>query len=127
MAHRRGAQVASDLLRRSGPAASAAALRQRSPLQIIWIARGDADDARQPLRAAGTGDDAQRHLRQTHHVPGGRDARVAAERQLEAAAERGAVQRGDDGLPQASIAAITAGSWGSAERLAELAKVRARQ
>ena len=74
----------------------------------------DADDARQPLRAACAGDDAQRHLRQTHHRAGRGDACVAAQRQLEAAAQRRAVQRRDHGLAAVLDGADHGGSGGSA-------------
>ena len=57
-----------------------------------------ADEARQALRAAGTGKDAELHLRKSDPRAGRRDAMMTAERDLEAASEHGAVQRGDDRL-----------------------------
>ena len=60
-----------------------------------------ADDPRQALGAARAGDDGDRRLRQPEHGVRGRDAQVARERELEAAAERHAVDGGDDGLGQA--------------------------
>ena len=57
-----------------------------------------ADDAPEPLRAAGARDDAERRLGQPElHVRRG-DAQIADERELETAAERDAVERGDHGL-----------------------------
>ena len=56
---------------------------------------GDAGDARQPLGAARARDDPQPHLRQPELGGVGGDAEVAGERQLEPAAERGAVDRRD--------------------------------
>ena len=58
----------------------------------------DADDARQPLGAAGAGKQPQQHLRQADRGRGHRDAIVAGERGLEPAAERSAVDRRDDRL-----------------------------
>jgi hypothetical protein len=57
-----------------------------------------AGDARHPLRAAGAGNEADLHLRQADEPVRGDDAGVAAERDLETAAERGAVDGGDDRL-----------------------------
>ena len=58
----------------------------------------DADQARQPLRALGAGDDAEVHLRLAHLRVGDRNAVVTGHGQFEAAAERGAVQRHDHRL-----------------------------
>ena len=57
-----------------------------------------ADRARQALRAAGTRQQAELHFGQAEPGVLGGDAEMAAERDLEAAAERGAVNRGDDRL-----------------------------
>ena len=54
---------------------------------------GNADPARQALGAARAGNDAQRHLGQAQQRAGQRDACVAGQRQLQAAAQRRAVQR----------------------------------
>ena len=53
---------------------------------------------RQPLRAACAGNDAELHLGLTHLRGGDGDAVVARHRELEAAAERVAVNRGDERL-----------------------------
>ena len=53
---------------------------------------------RQTLRAARAGNEAERGFGQTHDRAGRRDALVAAECQLIAAAKRGAVKRRDDRL-----------------------------
>jgi len=57
-----------------------------------------ADEARQPLRAAVTGDDAQLRFRQPHHRVVAGEPHVAGERQLAAATESVAVDRGDHRL-----------------------------
>ena len=54
--------------------------------------------ARQALRAAGAGDQAELHFGQRDLRRAVGDAVMAAERELEAAAQRGAVDRGDDRL-----------------------------
>ena len=54
-----------------------------------------ADHARQPLRAAVTGDEAELDLGQAHFRVARGDAERARERKLEAAAERVAVDDGD--------------------------------
>ena len=56
------------------------------------------DGARKSLRAAGSGQQPDLHLGQRHLRAGRGHSEGAAERELEAAAEGGAVQRGDDGL-----------------------------
>ena len=58
----------------------------------------DAGEARQALRAAGARQEAELDLGQAEPRGGSGDAIVAAERRLEAAAERRAVQRRDDRL-----------------------------
>ena len=55
----------------------------------------DADGARQPLRAAAAGDDAEQDLRLTEHGLLRGDPVVAGQRQLAAATERVAAHRGD--------------------------------
>ena len=59
-----------------------------------------ADQSRQVLSAASAGNDAERSLGQPEPRAGGGDDEVAGERDLEAAAERGAVDRGDDRLAE---------------------------
>ena len=59
------------------------------------MARADPDDPRQPLRPAGARGDRQADLRQPELRPLGRDPEVAAERELQAATERVALDRGD--------------------------------
>ena len=57
------------------------------------------DRAREPLRASGPREDAERHLRQADlERAGPGDAEVARERDLEPAADRVAVDRGEDEL-----------------------------
>ena len=56
------------------------------------------DEPRQALRAAGAGQEPELDLGQADAGARRRDAVMAAERELEAAAERRAVQRGDDRL-----------------------------
>ena len=56
------------------------------------------DDARQALRAARAGQQTEMHFRQAALRRRHGDAIVAAQRGLQAAAERSAVDRGDDGL-----------------------------
>ena len=53
------------------------------------------DDARQPLGAAGTGQNAELHLRQPQTGASRRDPQVARQREFEAAAERRTVHRRD--------------------------------
>ena len=65
---------------------------------IIVERRSDADQARQALRAAGARQQAELHFGQADLGRGHRDAVVAAQRHLEPAAERRAVDRGDHRL-----------------------------
>ena len=65
------------------------------------------DHARQTLRAAGARQQAELHLGQAEPCVFGRDAEMAGQRDLETAAERGAVDRGDDRLGLFSIAVST--------------------
>ena len=74
---------------------------------------GEASQSRQTSGAARAGDHAQRDFGQPDDCIGCRDAGIAAKCKFKAAAERGAVNCDDDGLPQASMASITAGSCGS--------------
>ena len=60
--------------------------------------RRHADQTGQALRAARSRDDAERHLRQPDPGAGRREPHVTAERQLEAAPQRHAVDGGDDRL-----------------------------
>ena len=70
-----------------------------APVTIICSASLDADHARQPLRAAGAGQDAELHLRQARSRRRGvRHPKVAAHRELQPAAHAGAADRGDDRL-----------------------------
>ena len=86
-ARRRG-PIRAPAWRRSG-------CRSRDHLQRLL----DADDARQPLRAAGAGQQAELDLGQAELArTGRRRGSGSAERDLEAAAERRAVDRGDDRL-----------------------------
>ncbi len=63
------------------------------------VQRGQrAGQARQALRAAGAGDQAEADLGEAEHRVGGGDAGVAGERGFAAAAEGGAVDRGDHRL-----------------------------
>jgi hypothetical protein len=94
---RAGLQVALDEL-----------VEERRALQLLGGNDGPGNDhverrlrpeqARQALRAAGAGQDAELHFRQRDLRAGHGDAVVAAERQLEAAAHAGAADGGDDRL-----------------------------
>ena len=86
----------------------------------------NAHDARQSLRAARAGDDAQRHFRQAHHRARRRDACVAAQGQLEAAAQRRAVQRRHHGLAAVFDGLDHGGQLGLGQGLAEFAQIGAR-
>ena len=113
---------------RSAPPRAASSIR---PVRISSFARASADDARQPLRAAGAGDDGQPHLRQPQPGALRRDPQVAAQRELQAAAKRVALDRrdrrhrqpGEPGARRASSSARRAPARGPALRL-ELADVR---
>ena len=61
---------------------------------------GDTDQSRQPLRAACAGQHAERDFRQPDHRGGYGDAVVAAQGELESAAEGGAMDRGDHRLAE---------------------------
>jgi hypothetical protein len=82
-----------------------------------------ADDARQALRAAGAGQQAEVHFGQAALGRRHGHAVVAAQRHLEAAAERGAVDRGDDGLVRSRSSCTSASR--APRRLAELGDVGA--
>ena len=86
----------------------------------------DAHDARQPLRAAGARDDAQRHFRQAHQRARRRDTGITAQRQLEAAAQRRAMQRRHDRLAAVFDGLDHGGQLRFGQGLAELAQVGAR-
>ena len=83
------------------------------------------DEARQALRAAGAGQETELDLGQADAGAGRRDAVMAAERELEAAAERRAVQRRDDRLADALDRLDDLDQPGRAARLAELRDVGA--
>jgi hypothetical protein len=68
------------------------------PVVTISSAFCDAGDARQPLRPAGAGQQAELDLGHAELRVGHRDPIMAAERDLEPAAERGAVDRRDHRL-----------------------------
>ncbi len=84
-----------------------------------------ADDARQALRAAGAGQQAELDLGQAELRARHGDAVVGDERDLEPAAQRGAVDRGDDGLGAVLDRRLDVVEGGAARRLAELADVGA--
>ena len=70
----------------------------RSPATIMFERRLERRHPRQPLRAAGARQEAELHLGQRDLRARRGDAVVAAERQLEPAAHRHRVDRGDDRL-----------------------------
>ena len=81
------------------PMASACSIVTLVPSTISSMARALSDDARQALGAAGAGQHAEGDLGQADlDRPLARDAQVARERDLEAAAHGVAVERGDDEL-----------------------------
>ena len=84
------------------PSRSALAARSLLPVRIMSSAARAPIEPGQPLAAAGAGDQAELHLGETELGLGmvGGDAVGAGERELEAAAETGAVDRGDDRLGQ---------------------------
>src|SRR6266545_1157965 len=76
--------------------------RERRPAQHQLERLLTADEARQPLRTAGAGKQAQRHLGQSDLVAAlRRDAEVAAQRDLQSTAEAVSVDRRDDDLGRA--------------------------
>ena len=83
------------------------------------------DQARQALRAAGARQEAELDLGQADAGAGRGDAVMAAERELEAAAERRAVDRRDDRLADALDRLDDLDQPGRAARLAELRDVGA--
>ncbi len=86
-----------------------------------------ADDARQALRPAGTGEQAELDFGQAELRRDDGDAVVADERDLEPAAERGAVDRGDDRLRAVFDRRLHVGERRPARRLAEFGDVGARR
>src|SRR5262249_4317769 len=66
---------------------------------------GEADEPRQALRAADAGEETELHLGEAEHGLGivAAHPRAATERELEAAAQAGAVDGGDDGHQPAEI------------------------
>ncbi len=84
-----------------------------------------ADQARQALRAAGAGDEAELDLGQAELGRGNGDAVVADQRDLEAAAERCAVDRGDDRLRAVLDRGLRVRQARARERLAEFGDVGA--
>ncbi len=81
------------------------------------------DEAWQALRTAGTGQEAELDLGQAELRRADGDAVMADERDLEAAAERGAVDRGDDRLRAVLDRRLDVGQRDAARRLAELTDV----
>jgi hypothetical protein len=84
-----------------------------------------ADEPRQALRAAGAGQDSELHLGKPDLGRGQRDTVMAAQRDFEPAAERGAVDRGDDRLCRALDAGDDEVEIGRLERLTEFLDIRA--
>ena len=82
-------------------------------------------DARQPLRAARPGNDAERYLGQSHDRAGARDARIATEREFEPAPQRCTMKRCDEGLAAAFDGGDHRGQMRLLERQTELAQVGA--
>ena len=87
----------------------------------------DPHDAGKALRAARAGQDAQLHLGQAQLRRGHGDAVMAAQRNLQPAAQSGAVDRGDDGLGAILDRVDDFGQAGGDRRLAEFGDVRARE
>ncbi len=104
------------------PSSSASAAPIWRPEVTRSIAASTPTSARQALRAACAGQQAQRHFRQAHARARQRHADMRAQRDLQPAAQHGAVQGSDDGLADASMAAITSGRIGGMRRLAEFGK-----
>ena len=92
----RGQVAFDDLVYDSIPACLGRADRLAGDDHLQRLLRSD--ETRQPLRAARPGQKAELDFGQADARPRRRDAEVASERQLEAAAQRGAVQRRDDRL-----------------------------
>ena len=88
---------------------------------------GRTDNARQALGAARAGQDAELHFRQAQQRLGQRDAVVAAERELEAPAEREAANRGDHRLFERVLRLVDFGQGRGHRRFrrVEFADVRA--
>ena len=80
------------------PSRSASAADIGSPLTIILSADDGADGAREALRPAAPGQEPELHLRLAQPGRRRRDARMASKRELEPAAERRSMQRGNDRL-----------------------------
>ena len=85
----------------------------------------DADEARQPLRAAGAGNEAELDFRQAAFRRGDGDAVMGGQRHLEPAAERRPVQRGDDRLRGVLDRIEHVREIGRGRRLAEFGNVGA--
>ena len=83
---------------RPGRASSAALAPIGSPRQDHRQRLCHADQPRQPLRAAGAGNEPELDFRKAEPRAGRGDAKMAAERDLKPAAERGAMQSRDHGL-----------------------------
>ena len=86
---------------------------------------GNASDARQPLGSAGPREQAELDLGDAHRRGGDGDPIVAGERDFEAAAERGAVDRRDHRLAARLDAVDHLGQHRQLHRLAELGDVGA--
>ena len=98
---------------------------ERRPRQDHLGRRLGPDQPRQPLRAAGAGDQAELDLRQAELRRRHGDAVMADQRDLEAAAERRAVDGGDDRLRRVLDRALRLRQADAAERLAEFGDVGA--
>ena len=85
---------------------------------------GDADDARQTLRAARPGEQAKLHFGQAQLGRSRGDAVMAAKRDLQPTAERGAMDRGDHRLAALFDGVDDGGEAGFHRRLAEFGDVR---
>ena len=77
------------------PIRSASAASMIRPVRIELLGPGQPDDPRQPLRPAAPGRHRQAHLGHAQPGPGRGDPQVAAQRQLQPAAQRVALDRGD--------------------------------
>ena len=107
------------------PEACACLAADRRPRQDRLERRLRPDQARQALRAAGAGNEPELDLRQADLGRGNGDAVMADQRDLEAAAQRRAVDRGDDRLGAILDRGLRVGQARAGERLAELGDVGA--
>ena len=107
------------------PFLSASEAEIGSPPTIILTASSGPDRARQALRAAGARQQAELHLGQAQPRFLDRDAEMTGERDLEAAAERRAVDRGHDRLRRVLHQGQHLDQAGRLRRLAEFGDVGA--